>query len=276
MSELGVAVHALEPISLTEMNARARLLTRVDRKYFVPRAVLAQIVSASGGFYRALEIDGRREFRYDTVYFDSPRFDFFRAHVQGRRHRYKVRTRTYRDSGDCLLEVKSKGYRGQTVKERVAHDADGPLALGAEGSRFVGLVTGGPADVLRPVVSTTYHRVTLTHGDQRVTCDLDLIVHGAGAVFGGPDDVLVETKSPGGAGRLDRALLECGVRPHRVSKYCVGVALCYPHLPHNPWQRTLSRYFRPAGISEVSEVAWPGPEGPGYAATRRASVAASS
>lgn len=239
------AVRALAPVSLAEMNDRAQLMTRVDRKYFVPRAVLAEIVAAAGDFYRVLEIDGTREFRYRSVYFDSPRFDFFRDHVQGRRHRYKVRTRTYCDSGDCLLEVKAKGYRGQTVKRRIDHDPARPDRLDPGARQFVAQQLGRRAEALGPVVETLYHRTTLTHADQRVTCDLDLVCTGSGHRFHGPDDVLVETKSPGAPGRMDRELLHRSIRPHRVSKYCVAAALCYPELPHNPWNRTLRDYFGP-------------------------------
>ncbi|WP_029144824.1 polyphosphate polymerase domain-containing protein [Microbacterium luticocti] len=250
----------LPAISLDELNASARLMTRVDRKYFVPRAVLAQVLAGEDG-YRALEIDGVRAFRYRTVYFDSPRFAFYRQHVQGRRHRYKVRTRTYCDSGDCLLEVKAKGYRGQTVKQRIAHDPRHPAALDAEARAYIAGIVGTDAAArpvgadsaqrplraeaaqLRPVLETVYHRTTLVHDESRVTLDVDLEAVAGSARVQGPGDVLVETKSAGGAGPLDRALLRAGVRPHTVSKYCCAAALLYPHLPHNPWTRTLRRYF---------------------------------
>jgi hypothetical protein len=104
-------------------------------------------------------------------------------------------------------------------------------------------MTGEDAAVLRPVLETVYHRTTLCRGEQRVTLDADLECLAGESGFQGPDDVLVETKSPGAAGDLDRALLSRGIRPHSVSKYCVSAALLYPHLPRNPWARTLRRYF---------------------------------
>jgi hypothetical protein len=55
--------------------------------------------------------------------------------------------------------------------------------------------------------------------------------------------VLVETKSPGSGGAADRALRELGLRPVRISKYCVAVALLHPGIRANPWHRTLRRYF---------------------------------
>ena len=242
MNALDRVVGQLPPITLPELDATAALMTRVDCKYFVPGTVLAEMIAELDGC-RVLEIDGLRRFDYRTVYFDSPRFDFYRHHVQGRRRRYKVRTRTYTDSGLCLLEVKSKGHRDCTVKERISHDPDRPDMLTTRGAAFVSSQTSTDAAALRPVLTTIYQRSTLTHGDQRITLDLDLDFRADGEQHHGPADVLVETKSPGGRGRLDQMLLRARIRPHTVSKYCVAAALLYPTLPHNPWHRTLVRYF---------------------------------
>ena len=106
--------------------------------------------------------------------------------MQRRRHRFKVRTRTYCDSGDCLLEVKSKGYRGRTVKQRIPHDAERPGELGIDARRFVTSITGEDAAGLRPVLETFYHRTTLSQGRQRVTLDVDLECAAGASGFHGP------------------------------------------------------------------------------------------
>ncbi|MPV48845.1 MULTISPECIES: polyphosphate polymerase domain-containing protein [unclassified Pseudactinotalea] len=231
-----------EPISLADLNAQARLMTRIDRKYFVPRDLFVDLLERTRADFRALEIDGHHSFRYRTVYFDTPEFGFFRAHVQGRRQRYKVRTRTYSESGDCLIEVKSKGYRGRTVKERIEHA--GPAHLLDRPSReFVGRIVGSDAYRLEPVLETVYDRLTLVRGDQRLTCDLDLHFLAGSDRRDGPNEVLVETKSGGERGIWDDLLMASGIREHRVSKYCVSAALLYPGLPANPWRRTIRRYF---------------------------------
>src|SRR5699024_6896972 len=126
---LETQLQRLTPITLDEINAQARLMTRVDRKYFLPRGLFIDLLAATREDFRVLEIDGKHRFEYRTAYFDTPDFRFYRDHVQERRHRFKVRTRTYVDTGTCHLEVKSKGYRGQTVKERIAHPLDSPLTL---------------------------------------------------------------------------------------------------------------------------------------------------
>lgn len=237
-------VASFEAISLADLNAQAELMTRFDRKYFVPRAVLAELLGPVQDRARVLEIGGHRDFRYRTVYFDSRDFRFYRDHVQRRRHRFKVRTRTYCDTGGCMLEVKSKGYRGSTVKQRIAHDPSTPDLLDRPAGVFVDSITGGGSDALSPVLETNYRRTTVSLGDQRVTIDLDLECALGETQHFGPHDALVETKSPGGSSEFDAAIRARGIRPHSVSKYCIGAALVHPELPCNPWHRTIGRYFR--------------------------------
>ena len=254
LAAIDAQLAGMEPISLDELNAQARLMTRVDRKYFVPRELFLQLLSATEDDFKVLEIAGKHRFEYRTVYFDTPEFRFFRDHVQGRRQRFKVRTRTSVDSGTSHLEVKSKGYRGQTVKQRIAHPFDRPLELTGSGQNFVDSVldtrTGASARPrytaadLTPVLETVYDRVTLTHDHQRLTCDLDIEARNGRRSHGGPRDVLVETKSAGGVSIWDDLLQQAGIREHKVSKYCVGASLLNPELPANPWNRTIRRYFR--------------------------------
>lgn len=236
------------PISLAELDASASLLSRVDRKYFVPQPLLAELLDRLEDDWRVLAIDGRRAFRYRTMYFDSPRFDFFRQHVQRRRNRFKVRTRLYCDSGDCLFEVKSKGLRGRTVKQRILHDPHARDRLDARASAFSEAITDMDAAQLHPVLKTVYMRSTLTDGAHRITLDSDLSWSSPQHRIEGPSDVLVETKSDAAASALDRMLLQNGIRPHAVSKYCLGASLLYPHLPGNDWARLRRRYW-PSSVS---------------------------
>ncbi|WP_166827505.1 polyphosphate polymerase domain-containing protein [Brevibacterium limosum] len=244
----------MEPITLAELNAQARMMTRVDRKYFVPRELFLDLLVATEDDFQVLEIAGRHRFEYRTVYFDTPDFRFFRDHVQGRRRRFKIRTRTYVDTGTSHLEVKSKGYRGQTVKQRIIHPVDHPTELTGAGQNFVdaildpqGGVSARPrvsAADLAPVLETVYDRITLTHDQQRLTCDLDIETRNGGETHEGPRDVLVETKSADGVSIWDHLLKQAGIREHKVSKYCVGASLLNPELPANPWNRTIRRFFR--------------------------------
>lgn len=243
MNALAAAVQSLPPISLAELDDAAGLLNRVDRKYFVPRRTLLPLLDALGGEPRALQIDGGREFRYATTYFDTAGFTLFRQHAQRRRHRFKVRTRTYSDSGMCRLEVKSKGLRGLTIKERIPHDPERPDSLEGPGEAFVTARIGADAGQLRPVLRTFYRRATVVVGAQRITLDAHLTFAAGARRLTGPQDVLVETKTAGGASEFDRMLVRSGIRPHSVSKYCLAASLLYPHLPGNDWARLRRHYW---------------------------------
>ena len=79
-------------------------------------------VARSGG--ERVDLDGERSLRYASQYFDTPRLDSYFGAVHGRRRRFKVRARSYLDSGGAFLEVKTRGARSATVKERVPVSLD--------------------------------------------------------------------------------------------------------------------------------------------------------
>jgi hypothetical protein len=250
---VAAAAGMVDPIGLAELMELAELQTRVDRKYFVPAEVFRRMIAELAGELRVLEIDGRRTFGYESVYFDTPQLSTYRAHLQRRRQRFKARTRTYTDSGLCMFEVKLTGARGETVKERVPHPADYSAELTDEALDHLrtALCQAYHQDLpsgMQPTLITTYRRTTFVSrtGEARLTCDVGLqcldLQH---EVRDTGTHVLVESKSSAGGSAADRILRELGVRPASVSKYCVGVAALHPELPSNPWHQTLRRYFEP-------------------------------
>lgn len=62
----------LAPSRLDEVVAEAALLTRVDRKYLVPMDIAVSALDRLDPATRVLEIDGLRDFGYDTVYSIPP------------------------------------------------------------------------------------------------------------------------------------------------------------------------------------------------------------
>ena len=177
----------LASTSLAELNSAAGLLTRVDRKYLVPLERAQELVGGLTSEARVLDIDGRRRFSYASTYFDTPGLEAFMLTARKRRRRFKVRTRTYLDSGLCFLEVKTRGARGTTVKRRMSYHPDDASRLTGPGRAFVAAClasTGvtGPAAAreiaaaLRPVLATTYERTTLhlPRAEARATIDTAL------------------------------------------------------------------------------------------------------
>jgi hypothetical protein len=258
--ELMRHVDGFDPISLPELDSHAALQMRVDRKYIVNYETLERLLAQLGDDYLALEIDGERLQQYDSVYFDTPALHGYRHHLQGRRKRFKCRTRLYGEMA-CFFDLKLKGRRGETVKHRL------PLSPFAHGS-----VTSDAAAFLKrellkeyghaaptrllPMLHTSFARLALTHVrlEERLTLDFGLVLGRAG---GGeryrmlPDHVLIEAKSANGRGTVDRLLPQLGARPLSMcSKYCLGVALSQPGLPTNPYRPLLRRHFDPMPLSE--------------------------
>lgn len=228
-------------ISLAELTALPDLQTRVDRKYVVPADVVRDLLVVHGDS-AVLEIDGSVALRYESVYFDSADLACFRAAATRRRRRFKVRTRTYLDTGVCLLEAKTVGGRGQTVKRRVAHPLQRRAWLGEHARAVLGEWLGPDLPVLVPALTTTYRRSTLVDRvtGERVTIDADVRATTpdgrSAAVCAG---VVVETKALRGATATDRWLWAHGYRPTRISKYAVGLAVLTPELRANAWHRAV-------------------------------------
>ncbi|OHO61535.1 polyphosphate polymerase domain-containing protein [Corynebacterium sp. HMSC036D02] len=242
---------ALPSISLTDINAEAAMMTRVDRKYLLRLDELDVVLAALPPTTRALEIGGRRLQAYATTYFDTPEQLSYRMTAQKRRRRFKVRQRVYVDSGLAFCEVKTRGPRGVTVKSRVPISAAEALSERlAEGARgFVAeelrhLPEWVP-ESLSPTVSNTYRRATLRPpGIGRATIDVDLTWTSDNRHLSGLDLAFIETKSGANPSPLDRILWSQGHRPTRVSKFGTGLAALYPELPSNKWHRLLNTYFK--------------------------------
>jgi hypothetical protein len=241
---------AAAPIGLSELDGVAALQHRVDTKYLIDLDQLDRLADRLAETHRRLAIDDRVAFDYRTSYLDTPTLTCFHAHRQGRRLRFKARTRSY-DTGLCRFEIKLKDGRGGTDKHAITV---APAEFGTLPGRAAEFLAGVLADrygteaprALAPRLLVRNHRHTLAACSEacRVTLDTDLTFT-AGRTTAALRDglVLVETKSARGDGPADRMLRESGVRPVSVSKYCAGMALVHPGLPEQPWRRLLRRYF---------------------------------
>lgn len=246
----------MDPIGLDELTERAPLLTRIDRKYLVRLPDLDHVLDALPDRTRVLQIDGRRQFGYRSVYFDTGDLLSYRLTAWRRRRRFKIRTRSYLDSGINLLEVKTRGPRGATVKQRLPYQGDGEQlvdrdrAMAHTALSRSGATTPPSADDLQPTLITNYHRATLflPQSSSRVTIDTEL-------TWTLPDDsgqrqlegyAVVETKCSGAAAEMDRALWAHQHRPTSISKFGTGLAALRPDLPAHRWHLVLSRHLDPS------------------------------
>ncbi|MDO4908610.1 MAG: polyphosphate polymerase domain-containing protein [Corynebacterium sp.] len=235
----------LSPISLEELVAQAAMLTRVDRKYVMWERDCEGIVEKLDEKTRVLEIDGSRSQKYRSVYFDNPDGRSFYMAAHPRRRKFKVRIRQYMDTEAAFVEVKARGARGVTVKERVEVDWDAAQhnSLGAAEPWVREKI--GLDEPLIPTLWGSYERSTLLMQDGgRATidthCDWENV---AGTYLTVPGLVIVETKSGSSPSVVDKQLWAGGHRPQKISKFGTGMAALDPSLPHNRWNRVLKKYF---------------------------------
>ena len=254
---VGSSVVELPSATLSEVTEQVALDARAERKYLVPADRFAQLIARLPRRYAVLEINRQRGFAYESVYFDTSDLLTYRQHLQGRRRRYKVRTRTYLDSADCAFEVKLRWLRDQTLKARLPYAVTDRARITPTAKAFLTSqledAYGQPAPELGATAITGYRRTTLVDLDcsTRLTCDVDLTCTSGGrTAVGLSQHVLVESKSLGTNSAADTVLRSLGLRPVQMSKYCLAVALLYPGVRSNPWRRTLRRYFAGSADSE--------------------------
>ncbi|NOT32670.1 MAG: VTC domain-containing protein [Candidatus Eisenbacteria bacterium] len=215
-----------------ELLASRVLKRRTDSKFAMAPARAAELLFELSGDYALLSAGSARVASYRTLYFDTPRLEFFHAHRRGRRVRHKVRVRHYPDRLVSALEVKSRRTELETFKQWRGR-AYGESELSEEDRAFVRLHTGSEQPVA-PEVWTEFRRITLLglRSHERVTLDFDLAIEGRHGRRELEDVVVVEVKqwpfcrsTPAMS-----ALRAGGSRPRRLSKYCIAIAIAHPEV----------------------------------------------
>ena len=227
MPDLADIVDDFAPITLEELDERAALQRRTDRKYLLPTDRIT-LLCALRDDHEALAIDGRRLSSYDSVYFDTPDLRCYTEHVAGRRPRFKIRSRLYADTGVCSFEVKIARENGETSKHHLPYDERDHGTLTEAARDFVTEALGDLApDDLEPTLRTTFRRATLAahDGSERVTADVDLRLATPDGEAAAPLDgaVLVEAKSEDGDAPFDRLMQQTGIDEISLSKYRLGI-----------------------------------------------------
>jgi hypothetical protein len=226
-----------ESVSLEKTNEMAQMLSRIDNKYVVNSMQFKKLLSRLNKRYAILEIEDRKQFSYSSCYYDDARYTTYFDHHQGRRNRFKVRTREYVDSKLLFFETKFKGCRGLTNKHRMKAEV---LKMQQIKGQYLDLVQKKYKEYfhkecqldLKPSLIVNYKRCTLValQGGERVTIDFNLAFkapkHKSKTVKIGQNFIIVETKSADGKGYADNCLSALKIRQaSKCSKYCLGLNL---------------------------------------------------
>lgn len=223
------------PISLAQMEGVA-LLNRIDTKFVMTTRQMASALARVQNNYWMLEVEGNRFNHYRTLYFDTPSFDLYRAHVNKRPERYKVRSREYADSHLSFLEVKHRTRKDRTIKDRLCTEQ--PVEQ-MNPNIVCWLQSVSPLDgsLLVPKLWNTFSRLTLVSKRtcERVTLDIDLAfstddrqVRLDGIAIAEVKMDLNNRTSP-----FRAVMNQMRVRERAFSKYAMGVALLYDGVKKN-------------------------------------------
>jgi VTC domain len=164
-------------ISLDALVERAALLRRVDNKYTVSERDFAELARRLRRDHQVLEIEGRRLFEYSTTYFETPDLRCLSDHIEDRLPRFKVRTRLYEDSGECVFEVKLKRSEDETDKRQIGYAREARRRVTEEAGRCLREALAKARleapEKLRPALTTSFRRATLVarDGSERLTSD---------------------------------------------------------------------------------------------------------
>jgi len=273
------ALSQFAPLPLAELKSYS-LLNRTDTKYVLSEQQALEIFTEIRPHYRVLEVQGLRSGHYFTQYYDTPDLRMYHDHHNGDRERYKVRTRTYLDSGDCFLEIKCKNNRERTEKSRLIV----PVGSGLTGpsADFVRQHTPYKPDQLINSTSNEFLRVTMVgvHDLERLTIDFGFSFQWRGLRGMLPGLVIAEVKQPRFTMQsiFVRQLHVRHIESTGFSKYCMALVVLDNQIRYNHFkpllfrlQRLLRDYTENPSAHQVS-----GPIGPQLADTGQTATDADS
>lgn len=223
-------------IDLKDMG-KIKLMKRVDRKFVTSVHSLQDLFDSISDEYYIQEIEGRRCSDYVTLYYDTPDYQMYHMHQNGKLHRTKIRTREYTESQLFFLEVKEKSNKGVTEKKRIKFDnlrIDGHT----ECDSFIHSHSPYFLAQIEPKLWTYYTRITLVDKGltERLTIDFNLHYRNQHNLRHPilPDLAIIELKKDlSSESPITKHLNKARIKPRGMSKYCLGVALTEDIVKHN-------------------------------------------
>ena len=173
-------IQNFKTISLTELNAKASYLKRIDKKFLLSSSQFKEIFAELGKNFKVLEIKWQKIFSYDNVYMDTDDYLFYNQHQNKNKSRTKIRTRYYVDSNLAFFEYKYK-TDWITNKYRYSFPSEEHWFMTRGKNRFFQWVWQSmfgleKAPQITPSIKTKYKRITLINnsGNERLTIDFDI------------------------------------------------------------------------------------------------------
>ncbi len=221
-------LQSYNPASLEETSC-LRLMNRIDTKFVFSAAILPMLLETLSHTYNILEINSKRNFLYETRYFDTEEMLFYLLHVRGKLERHKIRFRKYESTDTSFLEIKRKTNRNRTVKWRIKNSYDSRIT-GEAASHFINKHVPFMTSALIPVLENRFTRITFAGFNtiERLTFDFNMnFTSTEGSGIDMPYLAIAELKSDGypAGSPFTTAAKALGIKPTGFSKYCMGNAL---------------------------------------------------
>lgn len=214
----------------------AKLMDRIDRKYWFHISNLEEILEKIIPYYNILEINGQRVTDYETTYFDTTNDLLYKLHHNEKLNRYKIRRRKYISTGIDFLEIKLKSNKQRTIKKRIESKVSDP-GFTSEELMFIGNYSPFRDLNLYPALSSRFQRITLVNKSRTDRCTFDLNIgfenNTGGIILDNLVVVEIKREKNLKSSPLLILLKEKKIRQPGLSKYCIGRAILDPGLKQN-------------------------------------------
>jgi hypothetical protein len=231
---------SFDAITLEEMES-VKLLDRTDTKFAFNYKKLPVILNSLREHYKILDVNGVKQNRYETLYFDTTDFKLYHDHHNGRMGRYKIRYRKYIDSNLIFFEVKYKNNKGRTIKSRIKQKGMNKVIEG-KATALINEKTPLAPESLQSKLWVNYSRITLVNKNttERLTLDLDLQFIKGDKALSYQNLVIAEIKQKKiGTSPFINVMKTNGIREGSISKYCFGVVSLIKGIKKNGFKSQL-------------------------------------
>ena len=226
-----------------QQQSEITLADRIDSKFLMPLRILPNFLGALNGDYTILEDSGHRIFTYENTYFDTPNWDLYLQHQNGKLNRHKFRLRRYLETDISYFEKKFKTNKERTVKERISCRENQSSDIAIEETQ------------MKASLYVNYRRLTLWNhaANERLTLDYDLCYRRPEKTKVARLDglLIAELKRHGKANGSPfvKTAKDHGFSPQTFSKYCTGVCLTdNGSLKKNRFKATLTNIKRASAL----------------------------
>ncbi len=238
-------LNGLQQLAISE-TASAQFIDRVDARYLLPKRRLEEILAEVRPHYHLFHLRGKRLFRYDTLYFDTPERIFYYQHLADKLNRYKIRSRRYVETNDQFFELKWKNNKRTTITKRVRLE-DMSEQICEDGRLLLAQNIPSISAALEPALWVYYHRFMLVSPQtgERLTFDTNLWFRWQSRFVAYPNLIIADIQQERGIESPFRNLMKAlEVREGGISKYCLGLANVEPSLKANNIKPMLARINR--------------------------------